>query len=359
MLVWVLSPSVHTGDANLDYYYDDAQSKEEYTKVFKELGLDWRWQPVTMQDHELVIQTIANDADHTAIVLNLCDGDEMNGAPGISVIRRLKEHDLIFTGADAFFYTITTSKIDMKQAFDAAGVATPAWQQIEKDGTDIDEVFRRLGRPLILKPAISAGSMGVGIRSVVETKEAFAIQLNALYEGYRGWDLASGGVIAEAFIAGPEFTTFISGSYDDPEHCHIYPPVERVFHPSLPEKERFLSFDRLWEIYEDESSMPEEADFYQYQRPDPSLIDRISKISWDAYCATKGKGYTRVDIRMDQRSGRLYVLEVNAQCGLSEDENYTSIGAILRLSGNTFTMLVKEVLQDACLRCGKPFNFLS
>ena len=30
------------------------------------------------------------------------------------------------------------------------------------------------------------------------------------------------------------------------------------------------------------------------------------------------------------------MLEVNAQCGLSEDEDYTSIGAILRYADKTF-----------------------
>jgi len=44
------------------------------------------------------------------------------------------------------------------------------------------------------------------------------------------------------------------------------------------------------------------------------------------------------------------VLEVNAQCGLSEDEDYTSIGAILRFSGNTFTELVAEIINDAFTR---------
>ena len=55
-------------------------------------------------------------------------------------------------------------------------------------------------------------------------------------------------------------------------------------------------------------------------------------------------------MRMDAATGKLYVLEVNAQCGLSEDENYTSIGAILRLSGKTFTELVAEIISDAFTR---------
>ena len=70
----------------------------------------------------------------------------------------------------------------------------------------------------------------------------------------------------------------------------------------------------------------------------------------DAYIATGGTGYTRVDIRMDQQTGKLYVLEVNAQCGLSEDENYTSIGAILRMSGHSFTGLITEIINDAFRR---------
>ena len=95
--------------------------------------------------------------------------------------------------------------------------------------------------------------------------------------------------------------------------------------------------------------MPNEGNFYEYEAPEPGLIDEIKKISWDAYVATKGKGYTRVDLRQDKITGKLFVLEVNAQCGLSDDEDYTSIGAILRLSGKTFTELVKEIINTAFL----------
>ena len=61
-------------------------------------------------------------------------------------------------------------------------------------------------------------------------------------------------------------------------------------------------------------------------------------------------GYTRVDIRMDLVTNKLYVLEVNAQCGISEDENFTSIGAILKFSGRTFSQLIEEILNDAIKR---------
>ncbi len=350
--VWVLAPLLETNDANIDYYYDFTQSIAEYEKTFAELGVEWQWQPVTIKDYAEVIETIAKEKDFahkTPVVFNLCDGDEVNGTPGISVIKLLEEKGLIYTGSDEYFYRITTSKIPMKKAFDKASVPSAKWKAIDNKN-DIENIFEMLGTPVIIKPSISGGSMGVGIKNVVNNQAELEEQVNKMFEGYRGWDLAADGLIAESFITGPEFTVMISGSYNNPKAAKIYTPVERVFHASLPEQEKFLSFDRLWEIYEDETPMPNEANFYEYALPDASLIDEIKKISWDAFVACKGCGYTRADIRMDKETGKLYMLEVNAQCGLSEDENYTSIGAILRFSDVSFTELVAEIINDAFSR---------
>ena len=351
--VWVLAPLLETNDANIDYYYDFSQSIAEYEKTFDELGIEWKWQPVTIKDYPVVIESIAKEKDYgnkTPVVFNLCDGDEINGTPGISVIRLLEEKGLIYTGSDEYFYHITTSKIPMKRAFDRAKVPSARWKAINDRDQNLNTIFEKLGTPIIVKPSISGGSMGVGIKNVVHDQSELKEQVNKMFEGYRGWDLAADGLIAESFITGPEFTVMISGSYNNPKDAKIYTPVERVFHESLPEQEKFLSFDRLWEIYEDETPMPNEGNFYEYALPEASLINEIKKISWDAYVATRGCGYTRVDVRMDKETGKLYVLEVNAQCGLSEDEDYTSIGAILRFSETTFTQLVSEIITDAFTR---------
>lgn len=354
--VWVLAPSLQTNDANIDYYYDFSQSIEEYTKVFSALNIEWQWQPVTMGDYAAVIDTIVaekNAGVHFPVVLNICDGDEVNGTPGISVVKLLDEKELVYTGSDEYFYNITTSKIPMKEAFDAHGVPNAKWEAIKVREQYTNGIFGRLGTPIIVKPSVSGGSMGVGIKNVVENKAELNTQIEQMFDGYRGWNLAADGLIAESFITGPEFTVLIVGSYNNPETAKIYTPVERIFHASLPEKEKFLSFDRLWEIYEDEQAMPNEENFYEYAVPDAYLIDAIKKISWDAYVACKGTGYTRVDVRMDNATKKLYVLEVNAQCGLSEDENFTSIGAILRVSNVSFTSLIVEIINDAFLRYSK------
>jgi D-alanine-D-alanine ligase len=92
--------------------------------------------------------------------------------------------------------------------------------------------------------------------------------------------------------------------------------------------------------------MPNNENFYEYIPVTEPLASAIKEISLKAYCAVGGKGYGRLDIRMDAATGNLYVLEVNAQCGLSDDEDYTSIGAILRVSNKTFTQLVSEIIKE-------------
>ena len=346
--IFVLAPSIITQDANIDYYYDFSQSILEYTKVFSELQLNWQWTPVTINDFKKTILSIKKDCvanNIEPLFFNLCDGDELNEAPGISVIKYLNELQLKYTGSDEYFYNITTSKADMKDAFDEYNVANANWVFIEKIEDVDDSIFEKIGIPIIVKPAVSGGSMGVGIKNVVHNFNELQEQITKMLSGYRGWNLNTGGIVAEEFIDGAEFTVLITGNYNEPEKAKIYTPVERVFHQSLPAEERFLSFDRLWEIYEDETEMPNDENFYDYALPNENLIEEIKKISWNAYAACKGKGYTRVDVRIDAATNKMYVLEVNAQCGLSEDEDYTSIGAILKFSNVSFTSLVSDIIE--------------
>ncbi|MFN7539663.1 MAG: hypothetical protein ACK5RQ_06395 [Bacteroidota bacterium] len=353
--IWVLAPSLESNDQNIDYYYDFSQSIAEYARVFQELQLNWQWQPITLDNYTAILSNIlqqATTAGEFPLFLNLCDGDEINGTPGISILKWLHNNKCIYTGADEYFYQVTTSKIPMKEAFEKAGVPTPPWKIIRSADANTEDLFAQLGSPLILKPAISGGSMGVGVKNVVNTPEEAKEQIRRMFEGYRGWNLAADGIIAEQFIAGEEYTTLIAGSALPDSFCKVYDPVERIFHSSLREQEKFLSFDRLWEIYEEETPMPEQEDFYRYALPAADLLPAIRDVSLQAYQAVQGKGYTRADIRRDKATGQLYVLEVNAQCGLSEDENYTSIGAILRVNQTPFAQLIAEIILDALQRAG-------
>lgn len=347
--VWVFVPFLETDDPNLQYYCDYTQSQTEYSKVFADLDCEWEWVNITMENINQEIEVVKSSIGKKNIILNLCDGDENNKVPGISVIDALEANNLVYTGSDHFFYEITTSKITMKEAFNSKSIATPNW--INAEFINKEEVLKKLGETVIVKPAVSAGSLGVSTKNVVSSYSEFEEVMKDINKGYRGWNLNKDGIIVEEFISGREFTTFLVGSSTLADQIKLYKPVERVFHSSLPENERFLSFDRLWEIYEEESPLPDNGFLYEYAEVlSPELIEQLQSISLQAFLAVNGMGYARLDIRMAKDSSKLYVLEVNAQCGISEDENYTSIGAILRFSNKSFTDLIVEILEDALSR---------
>lgn len=345
LFVIVLAPQVQTTDPTIDYYYDFSQSIDEFTRAFAALNIQWKWQPVTIENYQqIIIKAKQDHAKKNLLFFNLCDGDEVNGVPGISVIDCLEENALTYTGANRHFYQITTSKIVMKEAFDKAGVSHSPWFAITKPGFHLNGEFKNLPKPIIVKPAVSAGSMGLGIRNVVHTEEELKTLVKDLYKGHHGWEVSAGGFVAESFIKGREFTSFIIGSGDK---LFVYPPVERVFNEHLPDLEKFLSFDRLWEFYEDEKPVGDEEDFYNYQPVNGALAKEIAMLSKQAYKAVGGTGYARIDLRRDEETGTLYVLEVNAQCGLSEDENHTSIGAILRFANEPYASMLRRVILTA------------
>ncbi len=347
--VWIFAPFLDTDDPTLKFYYDYTQSIAEYTKVFSEINCEWEWVNITLKNLDEAIARVKYDTSKHNIVLNLCDGDEINEVPGISVIHALDANNITYTGSDSYFYKVTTSKITMKEAFDLHGVSIPGW--VKLNGHIDKNMFHKTGKPAIVKPAVSAGSMGISVKNVVSDFDELKDIVTSIKKGYKGWNLHGAGLLVEQFIIGKEFTTLLVGSFDQPEQIKFYRPIERVFHSSLPEKEQFLSFERLWESYEEESPMPDEGFFYEYEAvSSPELVARLKELSIDAFKAVKGKGYARIDIRMEKDTQKLFVLEINAQCGLSDDENYTSIGAILRVSNKTFTNLIVEVLDDALLR---------
>ena len=346
--VWILAPYLDTPDPNLQYYYDYTESKLEYTRAFDEIGCQWEWLNVRITEVDAAIEKVKGQKELVNIVINLCDGDEINGVPGVSVIEALEQNDIIYTGSKEHFYRITTSKIPMKEAFDACGVPTAPWKVI--DGTSTPEnLFEEVAPVLIVKPAISAGSMGLGLRNVVTNQAELESILKEMRAGYHGWNVDAGGIFIEAFIQGREFTTFVVGSTSNPGHIHVYTPVERVFHDSLPARERFLSFDRLWSLFDKEQPIVNDGNLYDYHAVPESLVPQLKQISLEAFKSVGGTGYGRLDIRMDEQTGKFYVLEINAQCGLSENEDHTSIGAILRFDKKSFTYLTIEIIDDALM----------
>jgi D-alanine-D-alanine ligase len=341
--VWALIP--FRDDGYFGDYYDAATTRAELAEAFAALGLDWHWQPLTMSNLKATIENLLAASEGSfPLALNYCDGDEVNGFPGISVVRLLEEKDIAFTGADSRFYEISTSKIWMKQLFEQAQVATPPFFEIKNPDEDVAGLCKKLGTPLIVKPSTSAASWGLTLKSVVDNDADLREQFLLLRKGLHGQDFSNCGIYAERFVSGEEFTVFVVGSEKFLESRHVYPPLYRLINQNLPATERFLSYERYWATEASEEAL------YENKLAAPELWQPLQELAWRAHCAVGGRGYSRVDIRADDADGQLFVLEVNANCAISSPDDNTSVGHILKFAGQSFSQLIAEILADALER---------
>jgi D-alanine-D-alanine ligase len=283
------------------------------------------------------------------LVCNLCDGDEVHGYPGASVVRALEQARIPFTGAASTFYALSTSKIAMKARLHQCRIATPPFVCLDNRPDDIARLTTHVGYPAMIKPAVSAASTGISLRSCVHDAASARAQFTRLVQGENGAGFLASGIFAERFVDGPEFTVLVVADQRCARGVRAYPAVERVFHSLLPPHERFLSYDRYWDYYQEEARLPDTEPFYRYALAAPQLQEPLGDLAVRAFLALSGTGYARVDIRMEARTGVLYVLEVNANCGLSGDDE-TSVGQILRLTGVPMHQLLTSILEAALVR---------
>lgn len=350
MLVFV--PYTIAGGGLSSPDYDFPEFRADVASWMAALGLEWEWVAVTAGSLRHAIDRARRLArGGAAIVLNLCDGDDINGYPGLSVVAALEAARVPFTGAASGFYAVSTSKLAMKRRFAECGVATAEWVAIRDADADLRVAAARIGFPLFLKPDVAFASAGISLKSVVRDHASAVQRVEALFRGMHGCRFEHGGVLAEPFIEGPEFTVLVVSDPAASLGVKVLTPCERVFHSGLPPGERFLTFERSYEEYDEDPPLPAGEPYYRYAPAPQRLRPELAELARQAFQCLAGTGYARVDLRGDAATGRLYVLEVNANCGLPPDDTYASpVDGILSAAGETMTSLVQAILADGWSR---------
>ncbi|EGF78901.1 hypothetical protein BATDEDRAFT_33473 [Batrachochytrium dendrobatidis JAM81] len=287
--------------------------------------------PIAIETQQQIINQLAQkraSGEHM-LVINLCDGTELDGYPGISVVKNLQNANIPFSGADAHFYDGTTSKPALKRQLIKFNVETSPFQEINP-GTELADIAaseKILSWPMIIKPSVSYASMNISDTSIVHSKEEALCQIEKLCQ------LTSQGIFIEKFLPGREFTALCTG--DSRDGVKVYPVAERVFNPALKTEERILAFDRYWDGYELGSEAPAmtESSMVWYDLAPSEWQSHLQDLARRAYTACGGNGYGRVDIRTQSfDKPDALVLEVNANCGLAFGDGASSLGEILKLS---------------------------
>ena len=190
--------------------YDLPAFREELDGWFAALGYEWRWVPVTLNNLRSTIEGLepARQA-RRCLVMNLCDGNEVDGSPGVSVVRALEDAAIPYTGSSSFFYDVTTYKVALKTKLREHGVPTAPFVALRDLPSDVARLEAEVGYPAFVKPEVSAGSGGIGLKSRVHNAREVLTRVSALLASEDGEFYRRSGIFVERFVDGPEFTVLV------------------------------------------------------------------------------------------------------------------------------------------------------
>jgi D-alanine-D-alanine ligase-like ATP-grasp enzyme len=314
---------------------------------------------INLQSYKTILKALKDKHSNSSmepdyVILNLCDGTETDGYPGASVIIEMEALKMPYTGSDYAFYHNTTSKPFLKRMLIKENVPTSDFIEITSS-TTFEEIEKLKDWPLIVKPSVSYASISISEKSIVHTPEEVLERVKYAV----GVDGRVTGVFVERFLAGREFTVFVSGDSDSNK---VFKAVERVFDSKLGTYQRMLAFDRYWDGYDLEGNEPstDEMSFFKYHLAPEPVQPILQDLALRAYLACGGSGYGRVDIRTDSiDSFNPFVLEVNSNCGISVDQTdglSSTVCEILKLSKESFTKFANDLLEFALTRFKKKNN---
>jgi len=317
---FVSESEVRSEMERISHNYGKKDYFEELIRMCDEIDRDGVLHLVRMSDYKSVVDAIPRGA----VILQLCDGSDVDGVPGPGVSQYLEEKGIPYCGCDYLFMEATTRKIDMKDKFIAKGVSTAKFVLVTKDEPLTREAIRHMTFPLFVKASDSYGSIGLSNDSVVHTYEQCEKQILVMQETFEN-------VLIEEYVHGAEYSLLVIGDSRFPDsQLEVFPPAERVFDESIPPEERFLSYKLVWE---------EGGQKYKYR-----LVEKDAELLMDlakrAYDAVGGNGFGRIDVRRRDTTNEYFVLEVNANCGVGYD---SSSAEILRLGNKGICYLLERV----------------
>ena len=216
-----------------------------------------------------------------------------------------------YTGSGVLASALAMDKWRTKLVWQAAGIPTPRYTLLEAD-TDFDAVVRELGLPLMVKPAAEGSSLGM-------SKVMRAEDLPAAYETAARHDPL---VIAEAFIAGTEYTAAILGE-------QALPLIR-------------LETPRTFYDYEAKYF----AEDTRYLCPCGLLPEReaaLQALALRAFRILGCRGWGRADFIVDA-AGTPWFLEMNTAPGMTD---HSLVPMAARQAGLSFTQLVLRILELA------------
>jgi len=290
-------------------------SVNEVQRVLEEAGHDVR--RIAVQS-DLAWFDAIRDAE---LVFNLCEGIEGVSQLEYAVSSAIELTGIPYTGCSAWTATICHAKPVLNAVLEAQKLPIPPWF-IPRGGV----IPPDWQLPAIVKPAAEDASIGIEQGSVVTTASALQDRVHHIEHLH---DRA----FVQRYVDGREIAVGFVGSHTL--------PLSEIDFGRMPEG--------AWPIVSFSAKWHEGSDEYIGTDPvcpaavDEKLAQRIIEVARAAWLAVGGRGYGRVDFRVDA-DGRPWILEVNPNPDLSTD---AGLARMARVYGWSYGELVDEIVQAA------------
>ena len=293
---------------------DVLRAVNQVADIFTHLGHSVRRVPVR---HDMRWFQTSRGAD---LVFNLCEGVHGRSEWEEHVVATLEFAGVPVTGAGVWTIAACRRKPMANAILAQADLPIPRWTVAQ--GRIPDD----FPLPAIVKPAAEDASSGLDRGSVVTDRRALRARVAAMTERFEE-------VLVQEYIAGREFNVGFVGDRSL--------PIAEIDFAGMPAGTwPILTYAAKWDTgsAEDLGSVP----ICPANLPN-KVADRIVRIATAAWQAMQGKGYGRVDMRLDEQ-GRPWVLEVNPNPDLNDD---AGLSRMARAAGWDYAELVRRIAEVA------------
>jgi D-alanine-D-alanine ligase len=261
---------------------------------------------------ELLRALVAPGGPRFDRVFNILHGSHGGGEDGV-LQGALEALGVPYTGSGVLGSALSMDKIRTKQVWLSVGLPTPAFVSLQR-GEDVVAAARKIGLPVIVKPACEGSSVGV-TRCFKDSDLPAAVELAARYEG---------SLLVEQLIQGEEYTVAVLG-------LEALPSIRIV---------------PAGEYYDYHAKYVAEDTQYLCPGLEGAAEQELASLSIAAFVAVDCSGWGRVDFMRD-RSGQPWLLEVNTAPGMT---SHSLVPKAARQRGIEFDDLVWRVLETSFTR---------
>jgi D-alanine-D-alanine ligase len=306
--------------------------------------LEWMRTTLAKGGHDAVVFA-ADDAAHLCdylskrppeLVFNLCEAFAGSAAFEMNVAAVYELLGIPFTGCPALTLGLSLNKPLAKSILAANGIRTPNSVVLDR-GSD-PRAAGQLAFPLIAKPAAEDASLGIDDGAVVHDLDALSERVKFLWREFRQ------PALVEEFIAGREFC--VSVLAESPTEFAALPIVEISFDRLPPDRPKIFGYEAKWDPAAPFNlamaiRCPAEID--------DKTADELRGLALQVARTVGLRDYGRVDFRLRESDGALFVLEVNPNPDLSDECAFMKAA---RSSGRTTEGTICEIVERAIERCG-------